>query len=547
MQAVELRELKFNPRLRAKLLQAQYLTASEVLLTPPAALSRRAKLSPTEISQVLHDLSVAVCSRDAARDRSISEVVQNNSEQGKGYAMTTGDAGLDDLLGGGLRTGSLTEVAGHSSSGKTHICLQASLTVQLPLELGGLSGGALFISSEGTVPSTRLFSLASSLAASLAPPSPESSSSSSSPPYTAWDFLDNVHTEKAPDVETLDAVLSYHAPAAIERIDALASANSPSPSTISPFDDPLPSQYLSLNRPCPPRPPLPIRLIMIDSIAAPFRAETETGSTGFAQRAKEFAHLGDTMKRLAHVYGCAVIVVNQVTDVFDSRGAMPQSFLQDVPANPTAPPFPPSSFAPSPFPRRPLVSSTTSASASRTKSTSSSSTSSTTNSAGLPPPPHQQYRFPSLLYSRFQSPHFSGASSSLSSSSFSILPFHSTSAVSAALGHSWSNIPNVRMLCLLKRGEGERRRSRRAATVVFSPYAPRGAIGYEILEDHGVRSVGEVVVRGLGNASSAEEGEGEGEREAGEAARKNGEGGVDEEERLWRELDGHAAVQECGR
>ncbi|BGP20308.1 hypothetical protein JCM10213_002063 [Rhodosporidiobolus nylandii] len=534
MQAVEVKELSFNPRLRAKLLQAQYLTTAEVLLTPPAALSRRAKLSPAETSQVLHELSLAVCTRDEAKDLSISEILERDARDGKGYAMTTGDAGLDDLLGGGIRTGSLTEVAGHSSSGKTHFCLQTSLTCQLAPELGGLSGSALFISSEGTVPSTRLFSLAEHLISTLPP---------SDPPLTPWDFLDNVHTEKAPDVETLEAVLSYHTPAAIERINALAASGAPPPSGISPFDDPLPSQFLSRNRPHPPRPTLPVRLIIVDSIAAPFRAETETGSVGFAQRAKDFANLGDTLKRLAHVYGCAVVVINQVTDVFDSRGPLPPSFLEDIPHDPAqkgvggasqfALAFPPqpSYAAPSPFARS--FRQPPSATLSR-----SSTSSSSASSAPPPPlPPHQQYSFPSLLYSRFQSPHFTGASASslFPSAASSILPFRPTAPVSAALGHSWSNIPNVRVLCLLKRpahaaGGGK---TRRAMTLVFSPYAPRGAVEYEISEQYGVRTVGEVEVRGPGLPPQEEE-------EGSETLAGSGEAGMeeDDEARMWRELDG---------
>ena len=38
-------------------------------------------------------------------------------------------------------TPSLTEIAGESASGKTQLCLQLCLSVQLPLDLGGLDSG----------------------------------------------------------------------------------------------------------------------------------------------------------------------------------------------------------------------------------------------------------------------------------------------------------------------------------------------------------------------------------------------------------------------
>jgi RecA/RadA recombinase len=48
---------------------------------------------------------------------------------------------LDDALGGGILSGTVTEIYGEAGAGKTHLALQLCLTVQLPLYLGGLDGG----------------------------------------------------------------------------------------------------------------------------------------------------------------------------------------------------------------------------------------------------------------------------------------------------------------------------------------------------------------------------------------------------------------------
>lgn len=48
---------------------------------------------------------------------------------------------LNGLLHGGLLVPGVNEIAGVSASGKTQLCLQLCLTVQLPRELGGLEGG----------------------------------------------------------------------------------------------------------------------------------------------------------------------------------------------------------------------------------------------------------------------------------------------------------------------------------------------------------------------------------------------------------------------
>lgn len=48
---------------------------------------------------------------------------------------------LDGLLGGGLPLEGITELAGHSSAGKTQLALQLCLAVQFPQRHGGLEAG----------------------------------------------------------------------------------------------------------------------------------------------------------------------------------------------------------------------------------------------------------------------------------------------------------------------------------------------------------------------------------------------------------------------
>ena len=74
--------------------------------------------------------------------------------------LSTGVFGLDKLLGGGLETGYVTEVAGEFGAGKTQLCHQLAVMVQLPKEEGGLSGRALYIDTEGTFRPERILSMA---------------------------------------------------------------------------------------------------------------------------------------------------------------------------------------------------------------------------------------------------------------------------------------------------------------------------------------------------------------------------------------------------
>ena len=53
---------------------------------------------------------------------------------------------LDSTLRGGLLVPGVIEIAGTSAAGKTQLCLQLCLTVQLPRDEGGLEGGEKHLS-----------------------------------------------------------------------------------------------------------------------------------------------------------------------------------------------------------------------------------------------------------------------------------------------------------------------------------------------------------------------------------------------------------------
>ncbi|KAJ8905862.1 hypothetical protein NDN08_002367 [Rhodosorus marinus] len=74
--------------------------------------------------------------------------------------LTTGSQDLDNLLKGGIETGSITEVFGEFRTGKTQLCHTLCVACQLPVENGGGSGKALYIDSEGTFRPERLKSIA---------------------------------------------------------------------------------------------------------------------------------------------------------------------------------------------------------------------------------------------------------------------------------------------------------------------------------------------------------------------------------------------------
>ncbi|HDI06941.1 MAG TPA: DNA repair and recombination protein RadA, partial [Candidatus Bathyarchaeota archaeon] len=77
--------------------------------------------------------------------------------------LTTGSKALDRLLDGGLETQAITEFYGEYGSGKSQICHQLCVNVQLPPERGGLNGGALYIDTENTFRTERIVQMAKHL------------------------------------------------------------------------------------------------------------------------------------------------------------------------------------------------------------------------------------------------------------------------------------------------------------------------------------------------------------------------------------------------
>ncbi|RLE83931.1 MAG: DNA repair and recombination protein RadA, partial [Thermoprotei archaeon] len=74
--------------------------------------------------------------------------------------ISTGVKALDALLEGGIETGAITELIGEFGAGKTQICHQLAVMVQLPKESGGLEAKALYVDAEGTFRPERIIQIA---------------------------------------------------------------------------------------------------------------------------------------------------------------------------------------------------------------------------------------------------------------------------------------------------------------------------------------------------------------------------------------------------
>jgi DNA repair protein RAD57 len=169
---------------------------------------------------------------------------------------------------------SLTQCSG---AGKTQFLLTLLLSVQLPPPRG-LSCGALYISTESALHTTRLSQLLRTHSNIL---------TGSSKPN-----LDSVMSIVTPDLESQDHILRYQVPVAIRQYG--------------------------------------VRLIILDSVAANYRAEFDrpgagtaagqTNGANMAQRSSELVKLGQWLRDLAREHNVAIVVANQVGDRFSTGG-----------------------------------------------------------------------------------------------------------------------------------------------------------------------------------------------------------------------------------
>ena len=80
--------------------------------------------------------------------------------------ITTGSKSFDDLLGGkGVESRSITEAFGAYGSGKTQLGSTLAVNTQLPLEKGGVNGKCVFVDTEGTFRPVRIKQIAEAIGA----------------------------------------------------------------------------------------------------------------------------------------------------------------------------------------------------------------------------------------------------------------------------------------------------------------------------------------------------------------------------------------------
>ncbi|KAI8385759.1 P-loop containing nucleoside triphosphate hydrolase protein [Blakeslea trispora] len=81
----------------------------------------------------------------------------------KRCSISTSCKNFNSLLGYGIPPFKITEVCGESGSGKSQICMQLAVNVQLPSNSGGVGGECLYIDTEGSFQHSRIVDMSKNL------------------------------------------------------------------------------------------------------------------------------------------------------------------------------------------------------------------------------------------------------------------------------------------------------------------------------------------------------------------------------------------------
>mgnify|MGYP000032399994 FL=1 len=281
-----------GPATAEKLRDNGYESYQGIAVASPGELSNTADVGESSAADIIQAAREAA---DIGGFESGSTVLERREQIGK---LTWGVDEIDELLGGGVETQSITEVYGEFGAGKSQVTHELAVTVQLPSEYGGLEGSAIFIDSEDTFRPERIDQMVNGL---------------DDEAIEATMVLHGI-VDEADDADAGDETLVEELVESIlDKIHVAKAFNSNHQILLAEKAQEIASESQDDE--------FPVRLLTVDSLTAHFRAEY-VGRGELAERQQKLnKHLHDLM-RVGDLNNTAVVVTNQVA-------ANPDSFFGD--------------------------------------------------------------------------------------------------------------------------------------------------------------------------------------------------------------------------
>jgi len=266
-----------GPATAEKLRDAGYESFQSIAVASPGELSNTADVGDSTAADIIQSAREEA---DVGGFETGSAILEQRQRIGK---LTWNVPDVDELLGGGVETQSITEVYGEFGAGKSQVTHELAVTAQLPKDQGGLHGRVIFLDSEDTFRPERIDDMVRGLSDEQLAATMEDRGIEGEPrdedamEELMEDVLDKIHVAKAFN--------SNHQMLLAEKAKEIGSE----------YED---DDY-------------PVRLLCVDSLTAHFRAEY-VGRGELANRQQKLnKHLHD-LEKVGNLYNSAVVVTNQV-------------------------------------------------------------------------------------------------------------------------------------------------------------------------------------------------------------------------------------------
>jgi DNA repair protein RadA len=244
-----------GPTTAEKLREAGFLTVESIATASPVDLAETAEIGESTAKKMIKAARELV---EIGGFKTGEDVFEQRKEVRK---LKTLVPELDALLGGGLETQAITELYGEFGSGKSQIVHQLAVNVQLPEDQGGLNGSAIYIDTENTFRPERIEQMVNGLGIDA----------------DLHEFLRNIHVARAHTSDHQMLLIDT----ARERAAELKNSDKP------------------------------VKIFIIDSLTAHFRAEYAGRGTLATRQQKLNRHMHDLFK-LVDENNAVALVTNQV-------------------------------------------------------------------------------------------------------------------------------------------------------------------------------------------------------------------------------------------
>ena len=272
-----------GPATADKLSDAGFDSYDGLAVSSPRELADAADVGQGTAADIINAAREAA---DVGGFESGSTVLERRNEIGK---LSTGVPAVDELLGGGIESQSMTEVYGGFGVGKSQISHQLAVNVQLSRDHGGLEGRAIVVDTEDAFRPERIDEMVRGLESEILRAE-----------------LDRREIEGTPDDDAaMDALVEDF----LEYIHVARAFNSDHQMLLAKTAADLASEYADSER--------PVRLVVYDSLTAHFRAEYVGRGELAARQQKLNRHIHDLL-RIGSLHNAAILVMNQVQSNPDS-------------------------------------------------------------------------------------------------------------------------------------------------------------------------------------------------------------------------------------